>query len=155
MDPRIAEPGFAGTFSPSTLGGPAETAQAAIAAPMNYGQVAPGIYRSGFPTKHNISFLERLNLRTILLLDDGESGKEHTAEVHEWIKASGIRVVRCIMGVNREPFTVMDPLAVKTAITVLLDKSTRGSRATRLPSRLSSAPPRSLPSYPLLLSQGG
>ena len=45
----------------------------AIASPMNFGMVSPGIYRSGFPSRHNLSFLKQLNLRTLVALDDGKA----------------------------------------------------------------------------------
>lgn len=97
---------------------------AAIASPMNYGMVSPGIYRSGFPSRHNVPFLQQLKLRTLVLLDDGKGGKgseAHTREVREWIEASGINVVNCTMSENKEPFVVMDPASVSNALRVLLD----------------------------------
>ena len=34
--------------------------------PMNYSQMAPGIYRSGYPVNRNFSFLKRLGLKSIV-----------------------------------------------------------------------------------------
>eukprot|EP00039_Didymoeca_costata_P029087 m.23228 g.23228 ORF g.23228 m.23228 type:complete len:217 (-) comp7476_c0_seq2:124-774(-) len=36
--------------------------------PLNFGIVAPGVYRSGYPNKKNTNFLKRLRLKTIVYL---------------------------------------------------------------------------------------
>lgn len=80
--------------------------------PLNCGMVFPGVYRSGFPGRHNIAFLQRLGLRTLLRLVDCEY---HPA-VGEWIAESGVRVICCSMAPNQEPFVGPDSGTLSVAL---------------------------------------
>ncbi|KAL1521034.1 hypothetical protein AB1Y20_022589 [Prymnesium parvum] len=87
--------------------------------PINFALVAPGVYRSGFPTRHNLSFLRTLGLHTLLRLED----EEYPAELLEWIDAAGIRVDDCILTANKEPFVTTDPVELSAALSIMLDGS--------------------------------
>jgi hypothetical protein len=43
-----------------------ENANAVLVPPLNFAMVAPGVYRSGHPNKHNFPFLEKLGLKVIV-----------------------------------------------------------------------------------------
>ena len=90
-----------------------------ITAPVNFGLVSPGVYRSGFPSRHNLGFLQRLGLRTIVTLEE----MAHPADVQAWIDTHGIVVKRYITIASKEPFHVADPVAIRRAIRTLLDPS--------------------------------
>lgn len=79
--------------------------------------VSPGIYRSGFPTRYNKTFLQRLGLRTIVNLAD-----EPTA-IEDWIETQQLRAVTCAVIASREPFAVPDPEEMLKALRVLVDPS--------------------------------
>lgn len=74
---------------------------------INFSMVCPGVYRSGYPTKKNYSFLCALRLRSILYLcpeDYAESNLKFCEE-------NGIHVLRFPTEGNKEPFCdVSEPL---------------------------------------------
>ncbi|KPI82973.1 putative tyrosine phosphatase [Leptomonas seymouri] len=74
---------------------------------INFSMVCPGVYRSGYPTKKNYSFLCALRLRSILYLcpeDYAESNLKFCEE-------NGIHVLRFPTEGNKEPFNdISEPL---------------------------------------------
>ena len=86
--------------------------------PTAFAMVAPHIYRSGFPTRHNIEYLSRLNLRCIVKLHVGAA---HSEEVQSWVNAAGIEVVECCVAANKEPFVVADAEEIHKALRLILD----------------------------------
>ncbi|KAK7202065.1 tyrosine phosphatase [Novymonas esmeraldas] len=74
---------------------------------INFSMVCPGVYRSGYPTKKNYSFLCALRLRSILYLcpeDYAESNLKFCEE-------HGIHVLRFPTEGNKEPFSdISEPL---------------------------------------------
>ncbi|CAC9441261.1 hypothetical protein conserved [Leishmania donovani] len=74
---------------------------------INFSMVCPGVYRSGYPTKKNYSFLCALRLRSILYLcpeDYAESNLKFCEE-------KGIHVLRFPTEGNKEPFCdISEPL---------------------------------------------
>ncbi len=54
-----------------------EDGDTVIVPPINFAMVSKGIYRSGYPTKKNFSFLKRLGLKTVLYLCPEEYPKEN------------------------------------------------------------------------------
>lgn len=74
---------------------------------INFSMVCPGVYRSGYPTKKNYSFLRALRLRSILYLcpeDYAESNLKFCEE-------NGIHVLRFPTEGNKEPFSdISEPL---------------------------------------------
>ena len=85
--------------------------------PIAFARVTPGIYRSGFPSNHNLPFLQRLGLRTMIKLED----VEYTGECLKWIKEMGITVTECAVAANQEPFVTADPDEICKALRVLMD----------------------------------
>lgn len=89
----------------------------ALSPPLNFALVGSSIYRSGFPTRHNLSFLQTLGLRTLLRIEDCA----YPPDLKEWIDSCGIQVVDCIMIPNQEPFLTMDHSILAEALRVVLD----------------------------------
>jgi hypothetical protein len=67
--------------------------------PVNFELVAPGVYRSGFPTRRNIEFLHRLGLRSVLRLSVRE--KKYSPEVSAFFADNGVRIIECMTEGNR------------------------------------------------------
>ena len=86
---------------------------------MNFSLVCPGVYRSGYPTRHNLVFLRRLGLKTVVSL----VSTPFPEEVQQWVDECGITVVRCTIAQSKEPFVVADPAEIRSAVGVLLDRS--------------------------------
>jgi len=89
--------------------------------PINFGLVCPGVYRSGFPGRHNLTFLQRLGLRSVIRLAEGE----YAPEVAAWLKEQGIVVWDCAMITNQEPFVVMDTETLHNALDAALTSALR------------------------------
>ena len=89
----------------------------AITPPLNFAHVGPRVYRSGFPGRHNLTFLQQLGLRTLVRLE----AAEYPPEVAAWIEEQGIRIVQCATTRNREPFVSMDHAMLLTALRTVLD----------------------------------
>ena len=81
--------------------------------PLNFGLVAPGIYRSGMPGRNSVAYLRRLGLRTLVRLVDGPA---YPPAVEEWIAAARVAVIDCRVGTNREPLVAMDGGALAEAL---------------------------------------
>ncbi|WOL11505.1 hypothetical protein Cni_G20268 [Canna indica] len=85
--------------------------------PLNFGVVDRGIYRSGFPTSDNLSFLDALNLRSIVYLCP-----EPYPEVNaEFVKSRGIRLFQFQIEGSRESFVSVSNHTIMGALGVLLD----------------------------------
>ena len=89
-----------------------------IAPPLSFAMVRPDVFRSGFPTRHNIAYLKRLNLRTIVKLEK----HVYPPEVLAWIAEREIRVIECPMEKTLEPFVVPDPAEITKALRLILDE---------------------------------
>lgn len=85
--------------------------------PVNFGLVSAGVYRSGFPCHHNLVFLRGLGLRTLVRLE----AASYSPAVQGWIGESGIRAISLPLSSNKEPFVVMDPAALASALEVISD----------------------------------
>lgn len=83
--------------------------------PLAFGAVCAGVYRSGFPTRHNLRFLERLNLQTMISLEP----TPYQPVVRAWIERCGITIVECTLQPNQEPFVVMDLPTVQRALRLM------------------------------------
>ena len=96
----------------------------ALAPPVNFAMVSPGIYRSGFPTRHSAPFLQQLGLRSIVNLAE-TPGLEHSGEhsLEAWIEEQSILVTTCNVIASCEPFVVPDHDEIRAALRVLLDQS--------------------------------
>ena len=61
-----------------------------------------GVYRSGFPTKKNLAFLQQLGLRSILiLLEHGAPVVGHLERIPEQIAAQRLRDGVGLLGARR------------------------------------------------------
>lgn len=87
--------------------------------PISFARVTRGVYRSGFPTWHNLAFLHRLRLATMIKLED----VDYTPDTLEWIAERGITVTECAIAANQEPFVIADPEEICKALRVLLDQT--------------------------------
>jgi tyrosine-protein phosphatase SIW14 len=85
--------------------------------PVNFSLVSPGVYRSGFPTRHNLGFLQNLGLRTIITLE----AQQHPSEVRSWMDHHNISLLQYTMSTNKEPFVVTDPAQIRRALRTLLN----------------------------------
>lgn len=92
------------------------------APPMNFAMASPGIFRSGFPNRHNLAFLQRLGLRTIVNLAE-QPGLAYTGLLEEWSVQHNISVVTCNVIASREPFVVPDPGEIGRALRILVDQT--------------------------------
>ena len=91
----------------------------ALAPPMHFAMVAPGVYRSGYPTRHNLAFLHNLGLRTIVNLEP----TPHAADLLSWISEHDIKVVEADVAACMEPFVVASEEEIARVLRILLDAS--------------------------------
>ena len=89
-----------------------------ITPPITFARVAPGVYRSGFPTLRNLQCLKQLGLKTMIKLDVKDS---YADDMLDWIAETGIEVVKCEVAANKEPFIIADAEEICKALRVLLD----------------------------------
>ena len=85
--------------------------------PLRFSMVSEGIYRSSYPAPVTYSFLESLNLRTLVCLQPGDLREE----LRIYCEDKGIGIVEAEVGINQEPFVFMNEQAVREAITKVLD----------------------------------
>jgi tyrosine-protein phosphatase SIW14 len=95
------------------------TSGAVLAPPISFAMVSEGLYRSGFPTRHNLTYLSRLGLRSVVKLEKAA----YPPETSEWLERHGIRVTECAVVTNKEPFVLGDPAEICKALRVLIDPS--------------------------------
>ncbi|CAK7265979.1 tyrosine-protein phosphatase siw14 [Sporothrix epigloea] len=97
------------------LGSGAPTAS--TGAPVNFGFVMPGLFRSSYPRPENFVFLQGLGLKTIVTLVD----KNYTEEYRDFIDSSNIEHhVFAMKGTKKEDI----PLAtMESILQVVLDRS--------------------------------
>ena len=88
-----------------------------VVPPNNFAMVVPGVYRSGYPTPQNFSFLASLGIRSILYLCPEDYPEESMA----FLEQSGIQLLRHPMEGNKEPFRVIPENKVCEALCTLLD----------------------------------
>lgn len=91
--------------------------QELLVLPPNFSMVCPGIYRSGYPSKKNFSFLRRLQLRSIVILVP----EEYLPANVEFCKQHGIQLFQYGMEGNKEPFLEISDDVVREALTHIVD----------------------------------
>ena len=94
-----------------------------IIAPINFAQISPGVYRSGYPNKKNFSFLQKLKLKCVLYigtLPEKEDDLTFHRENLEFYEKEGIRFLHLDVGENREPFLQMNHKVVSQVVKLLL-----------------------------------
>ncbi|XP_022771738.1 probable tyrosine-protein phosphatase At1g05000 isoform X2 [Durio zibethinus] len=85
--------------------------------PLNFAMVDNGIFRSGFPYSANFSFLQTLNLRSIIYLCPEPYPEANT----EFLKSNGIRLFQFGIEGNKEPFVNIPEDTIREALKVVLD----------------------------------
>ena len=83
----------------------------------NFSMVSDGIFRSGYPTKKNHSFLLSLGLRSVVFLCP-ETYPEATKDFY---KEQGILLFQVPMEGNKEPFIDISPSDVHRVLSILCD----------------------------------
>ncbi|XVF31818.1 hypothetical protein REPUB_Repub17cG0026300 [Reevesia pubescens] len=85
--------------------------------PLNFAMVDNGIFRSGFPDSANFSFLQTLNLRSIIYLCPEPYPEANT----EFLKSNGIRLFPFGIESYKEPFVNIPEDTIREALKVVLD----------------------------------
>ncbi|OMO84708.1 Protein-tyrosine phosphatase, SIW14-like protein [Corchorus olitorius] len=85
--------------------------------PLNFAMVDNGIFRSGFPDSANFSFIQTLNLRSIIYLcpepyPDANNG---------FLKSNGIKLFQFGIESYKEPFVNIPEDTIREALKVVLD----------------------------------
>ena len=88
-----------------------------ILPPENFAMVWRGVYRSGFPTKKNLAFLQQLGLRSILYLCPEEYPDSHVGFLEE----QGVQLLHFGVTGNKEPFDEMSDDVVRAALRAVID----------------------------------
>lgn len=88
-----------------------------ILPPENFAMVWRGVYRSGFPTKKNLAFLQQLGLRSILYLCPEEYPDSHLGFLEE----QGVQLLQFGVTGNKEPFEEMADDVVRAALRAVID----------------------------------
>ncbi|XP_015583964.1 tyrosine-protein phosphatase DSP1 isoform X2 [Ricinus communis] len=85
--------------------------------PLNFSMVDNGIFRSGFPDSANFSFLQTLELRSIICLCPEPYPELNT----EFLKANGITLFQFGIEGYKEPFVNIPEDMIREALKVVLD----------------------------------
>ena len=85
--------------------------------PLAFAHVCPGVFRSGFPSRHNIEFLKTLGLRTLVRLSEDK----YPPEVLQWIESANIKRIDCATMPSTEPFVTMDSAKLLKALHAVAD----------------------------------
>ncbi|XVE78387.1 hypothetical protein DITRI_Ditri13aG0140800 [Diplodiscus trichospermus] len=85
--------------------------------PLNFAMVDNGIFRSGFPDSANFSFLQTLNLRSIICL----CPEPYPEANNEFLKSNGIRLFQFGIEGYKEPFVNIPEDTIREALKVVLD----------------------------------
>ncbi|MCJ1467823.1 hypothetical protein MMC07_006448 [Pseudocyphellaria aurata] len=86
---------------------------------INFAQVAPGIYRSSFPTAGNFEHLQSLGLKTILTLVP----EEYPLPNRQFMKLNGIRHFQVPIPAHKDASVVIPLQSIAEAVKILLDPS--------------------------------
>ncbi|MCJ1323584.1 hypothetical protein MMC10_000245 [Thelotrema lepadinum] len=85
--------------------------------PINFDEVAPGIYRSSFPKPSNFDHLAQLGLKTILTL----VSEKEDIEYLQFIRSQGIKHHQIAIPPNKEAFHAIPLTAMAEALSVVCD----------------------------------
>ncbi|KAK8629871.1 hypothetical protein V6N13_078692 [Hibiscus sabdariffa] len=85
--------------------------------PLNFAMVDNGIFRSGFPDSANFSFLQTLNLSSIIYLCPEPYPEGNT----EFLKSNGIKLFQFGIESHKEPFVNIPEDAIREALRIVLD----------------------------------
>ncbi|KAL4385765.1 hypothetical protein GQ457_15G015580 [Hibiscus cannabinus] len=85
--------------------------------PLNFAMVDNGIFRSGFPDSANFSFLQTLNLCSIICLCPEPYPEANT----EFLKSNGIKLFQFGIESYKEPFVNIPEDTIREALRIVLD----------------------------------
>mmetsp|Transcript_8267 Transcript_8267/g.19079 ORF Transcript_8267/g.19079 Transcript_8267/m.19079 type:complete len:196 (-) Transcript_8267:58-645(-) len=85
--------------------------------PENFAMVYTGVYRSGYPTKKNFPFLEKLKLKSLIYLCE----EEYADAGRKFLEENGIRLLRHGVTGNKEPFVDINEEIIYRALQRILD----------------------------------
>lgn len=88
-----------------------------VGLPVNFAEVAPGIYRSSFPQQINFEHLVELKLNTILTL----VSEEYSNEYLTFIGAEGITHIQIMIPPNKEAFDAIPLESMTKALSLVSD----------------------------------
>ncbi|XP_010928418.1 inositol diphosphatase DSP4 [Elaeis guineensis] len=88
-----------------------------VVPPLNFAMVDHGVFRSGFPDTANFSFLETLELRSILCLCPEPYPEANT----EFLRSHGIMLFQFGIDGRKEPFVNIPEDTIREALKVVLD----------------------------------
>ncbi|KAI9801304.1 MAG: hypothetical protein M1833_002874 [Piccolia ochrophora] len=91
----------------------------AAAALVNFAEVVPGIYRSGFPKSENFDHLKKLSLKTILTLVP----EEYPASNVSFMQEHSIQHFQIPLPGKKEPFGKNVTESIDVALKLLLDRA--------------------------------
>ena len=85
--------------------------------PVNFGEVAPGIYRSSFPQGTNFEHLSDLKLKTILTL----VSEQYSNDYLDFINSQGICHYQIMIPPNKEAFAAIPLESMTKALSLISD----------------------------------
>lgn len=88
-----------------------------VGLPVNFAEVAPGIYRSSFPQSTNFEHLAELKLKTILTL----VSEDYSNQYLEFIDSHGINHFQIMIPPNKQPFVAIPLESMTKALSLILD----------------------------------
>ncbi|KAF9097366.1 hypothetical protein BGX23_009069 [Mortierella sp. AD031] len=94
-----------------------ESANAVLVPPLNFALVAPGVYRSGHPNKHNFPFMKKLGLKVIVQMSE----EPYAPDLVEFLEQENIRRIHYKIEGNKEPFIEIDEEVIRSALVNILD----------------------------------
>ncbi|KAF9540605.1 hypothetical protein EC957_003947 [Mortierella hygrophila] len=94
-----------------------ESANAVLVPPLNFALVAPGVYRSGHPNKHNFPFMKKLGLKVIVQMSE----EPYAPDLVDFLEQENIRRIHYKIEGNKEPFIEIDEEVIRSALVNILD----------------------------------
>ncbi|KAG0297220.1 hypothetical protein BGZ96_007278 [Linnemannia gamsii] len=94
-----------------------ESANAVLVPPLNFALVAPGVYRSGHPNKHNFPFMKKLGLKVIVQMSE----EPYAPDLVGFLEQENIRRIHYKIEGNKEPFIEIDEEVIRSALVNILD----------------------------------
>ncbi|XP_026419624.1 tyrosine-protein phosphatase DSP5-like [Papaver somniferum] len=88
-----------------------------LVTPYNFSMVERGIYRSSYPDSSNFSFLDTLNLKSIICL----CPEPYPEENCKFLRSKNIRLFQFGMEGTKEPFVTVSKDTITEALKVILD----------------------------------
>jgi tyrosine-protein phosphatase SIW14 len=85
--------------------------------PSNFSLVARGVYRGSYPNFRNYTFLQTLQLRSILFL----CPEDYSPMNKDFLEKHNIALIRVPMEGNKEPFKIIEPELVHKALEYITD----------------------------------